>query len=278
MGLVYSQPTRKNNTITGKEFNEKYPIKMWKCLRKDFTHHNFTFQNGLNELKEIFEEKKGKGGFHFTSRITHWLHLGELIVPVIIPDDATVFVYNDNKTFKSKSFKTNKLLLDLTQAKVPEDYLDEIIDNERLHMNNMLKYDDDAYFSILTYIDLDLKTKKVKCFIYEYSLNPFPVILKTLFQKIFSIYPNLIEYAIGLSEYYYFCILNPTPEHQLICIKKYPFMIKYIEPPTLEMLTIVVNQLIRDVQIKNSGSSKSNFGNLYDNQNLETLRNYGTSQ
>ena len=70
-----------------------------KVLSEDMTHHGFTYQLGLNELKEEFNPRGScqPGGFYVTKpqHVFEFLNYGNKLAIITIPNDA--HVYEDPK-------------------------------------------------------------------------------------------------------------------------------------------------------------------------------------
>jgi len=222
-------PPEEPKILTGKEFRELYPETMVKIMRKDFTHHGYTFQNGLNVLSEDFNPNFGKGGFHFTNSAMRYFNYGELFVEVEVPEDAKVVV------MKSHLFKTNKIIIKMeTQDSIQNAYYCTY-NGKRVNM-----------FDVTDIENRKLVEEGLKNFIYYYSewfdVSDFDFesycFLKPYFQYAFRAYPSLIMYALDMGGLYFTCIDQPTTEITLYALKKYPYLISFVKNPTLEMLTI----------------------------------------
>ena len=91
-------------TLSGKEFNDKYPdIEFYKVLTNNGIHFGFQYQHGLNIDTLPFNPRGecSKGGLYFVSihKLYMWLNLGIYIARVTIPDNASI--YTENNTFKA---------------------------------------------------------------------------------------------------------------------------------------------------------------------------------
>ena len=105
------------NIYTGKEFNKIFSnLSFYKLLNENFTHHNFTYKNGLNvDIKtKLTGQQNYFSGLHFTNlyAIQYWIGKipdAKYVVKIIIPEDATLFVKNTNGIYCS-----DMLYLDFT--------------------------------------------------------------------------------------------------------------------------------------------------------------------
>jgi hypothetical protein len=98
-------------TMTGKEFKELYPNKLFYKITNELEcHNNFQYKDGLNEdiIKFYPCGKCMPGGLYFAelNDIAHWLDFGVNIRRVIILDDSLVYI-EENK-FKTNKFYLNK--------------------------------------------------------------------------------------------------------------------------------------------------------------------------
>ena len=109
-------------TLTGKEFNEKYPnTEFYKLLTSDCKHYDFTYQHGLNVDPIPFNptSKCLAGGLYFTEldMLSYWIE--ELkyiyIAKVTIPPEARIYV-------EAKSFKADQFVLDLNNKVLIKDF------------------------------------------------------------------------------------------------------------------------------------------------------------
>jgi hypothetical protein len=224
----------KSKILTGKEFRELYPGTMVKIMRKDFTHHGYTFQNGLNVLSEDFNPNFRKGGFHFTNSAMRYFDYGELFVEVEVPEDAKVVV------MKPYLFKTNKIIIKMeTQDLIQNAYyvthngkqinIFEVTDVESFTVETRKLIEDWLKFLIDYYSE---------CFdVSDFDFEAY-CLLKPFYQYAFRVFPSLIIYALDMGGIYFTCIDQPTTEITLYALKKYPYLISFVKNPTLEMLTI----------------------------------------
>lgn len=97
--------------LDGKIFNKKYRrTKLVKLTNMYEFHNGFQFKTGLNVDVHPLQEDYTKGGIFFTEirKKRKWAHYGGqcmyYIRPVTIPDDASVFIYDN-------MFKADKLIL-----------------------------------------------------------------------------------------------------------------------------------------------------------------------
>ena len=103
-------------TLSGKDFNDKYPdTEFYKVLTKYCIHFDFQYKHGLNIDTLPFNPRGecSKGGLYFVSihNLYMWLNLGCYIARVTIPDDASIYT-------EENTFKADKLVLDLDNISV----------------------------------------------------------------------------------------------------------------------------------------------------------------
>src|SRR3989339_417468 len=99
------------NVLSGREFNEQYKdYEFYKLLNEDLTNKGFKYVDGLNVENINFCPKRKclKGGLYFTekNKISMWLNTHFYIAKVSIPNDANVYVENNE-------FKSNKIIVDI---------------------------------------------------------------------------------------------------------------------------------------------------------------------
>ena len=97
------------DSLTGKEFNEKYKgTNFYKFINDTYTHYDFKYTNGLNIDTKPFNATC-KNGLYFTDTINLaiWMYFGYMY-KVEIPNDASVCIYNDR-------FKSDMLIVDLNK-------------------------------------------------------------------------------------------------------------------------------------------------------------------
>ena len=106
---LFSGYRHTNVVFSGKEFKEIYGDDTFKVMRSDMIHNNFKYKFGENIDHIPFNPTRScnKGGLYFTNKlnITDYTNYGEMIVKVIVPDDAHVYVEDDKA-------KASKLIID----------------------------------------------------------------------------------------------------------------------------------------------------------------------
>ena len=109
-------------TLSGTEFNEKYPnTDFYKVLHKDFIHFGFTYQHGLNVDHIPFNPTGicSVGGLYFTEvdKVSYWIDRFKsvYIAKVTIPSNASVYVEKDK-------FKADRFVLDLNNKMLIKDF------------------------------------------------------------------------------------------------------------------------------------------------------------
>lgn len=96
-------------TYTGKEFNETFAnLSFYKLLYEDFTHHGFTYKNGLNinTKKQALKKIYYNDGLYFTNlyAVQYWLQQlcdVKYIAKVTIPDNALVHIRESDNAYYS---------------------------------------------------------------------------------------------------------------------------------------------------------------------------------
>lgn len=118
-------------TYSGKQFNETYKgINLYKFLKGDLKHRNFTFKKGLNVDTETFTSygDNEKGGFSFCTIMHGYFRLNnsDKIATIRIPDDAKVYL-------EYHQFKADKIeILSVTDStKMPIDFWDNLFKNDK---------------------------------------------------------------------------------------------------------------------------------------------------
>ena len=106
--------------LTVKDFNKKYSnIELYKVLKKDYTHNNFKYKDGLNIDTVPFSPvgQCSRGGIYVSelNKLGLWLSYGSYICKVTIPDDSSVYIEEDK-------FKIDKINLDLTNKVLIKDF------------------------------------------------------------------------------------------------------------------------------------------------------------
>ena len=110
-------------TLSGTEFNEKYPnTEFYKVLTNGCKHYGFTYQHGLN-VDHIPFNPSGEcsaGGLYFTEldKLGCWIHApnsGSYIAKVSIPSNAYVYV-------EQNKFKADQFVLDLDNKVLIKDF------------------------------------------------------------------------------------------------------------------------------------------------------------
>jgi len=86
--------------MSGKEFNNlSKDIIHLKVLRNDMLHHDLQYKKDYNEIlnNDLFNIFLDEYGIHFTNpnSLFLWLHLGDKIHIVYVPDDAKVVCFYD---------------------------------------------------------------------------------------------------------------------------------------------------------------------------------------
>ena len=109
-------------TLSGTEFNEKYPnTEFYKVLTTDCKHYDFTYQHGLNIDHIPFNPTRecSLGGLHFTEvdKVSYWIDRFKsvYIAKVTIPSNASVYVEKDK-------FKADQFILDLDNKVLIKDF------------------------------------------------------------------------------------------------------------------------------------------------------------
>jgi hypothetical protein len=108
-------------TITGTQFNEKYPnTEFYKVLTKDYKNYDFTYQHGLNVDHIPFNPtgECSSGGLYFTEldKLSYWIEMNSVyIAKVTIPSNASVYVEKDK-------FKADQFVLDLDNKVLIKDF------------------------------------------------------------------------------------------------------------------------------------------------------------
>jgi hypothetical protein len=108
-------------TLSGTEFNEKYPnTEFYKLLHKDSIHFGFTYQHGLNVDNIPFNPtgKCSAGGLYFTEidKVSCWIEMNSVyIAKVTIPSNASVYV-------ETNKFKVDQFILDLDNKVLIKDF------------------------------------------------------------------------------------------------------------------------------------------------------------
>ena len=101
------------NTLTGKDFTNRYGTKFYKILKDNCVHNGYKFIDGLNVDPVPFNPTRecSKGGFYFAEyrKIAYWLDYTDdliYIAEVTIPDVAQIYV-------EQNKFKADKFILNL---------------------------------------------------------------------------------------------------------------------------------------------------------------------
>jgi hypothetical protein len=110
------------NTLSGKEFNAKYPnAGFYKVLEKSYKHQNFKYQDGLNvrpiQLPNVIYSTLF-GGMYFVdlNYLPNEIYFSTYyIAKLTIPPDAIVFD-------EGYRFKTDKFILDLNNKVLIQDF------------------------------------------------------------------------------------------------------------------------------------------------------------
>ena len=109
-------------TLSGTEFNEKYPnTEFYKVLTTDSKHFGFTYQHGLNVDHIPFNPSGicSLGGLYFTEvdKVSYWIDRFKsvYIAKVTIPSNASVYVEKDK-------FKADQFILDLDNKVLIKDF------------------------------------------------------------------------------------------------------------------------------------------------------------
>jgi len=113
---------------SGEEFNEKYKeYEFYKLLKKDLTHFEYTYKDGLNVDVNEFNSKGecSKGGLYFTekNKIPMWINSYNFITKCVIPNDAKIYIENNK-------FKSDKLIVDI---------------NNKINICDFFVWDDEFY-------------------------------------------------------------------------------------------------------------------------------------
>jgi hypothetical protein len=108
-------------TLSGTEFNEKYPnTEFYKVLHKDGIHFGFTYQHGLNVDHIPFNPSGicSLGGLYFTEldKVSYWITTNSgYIAKVTIPSNASFYAEKDK-------FKADQFVLDLDNKVLIKDF------------------------------------------------------------------------------------------------------------------------------------------------------------
>lgn len=224
---------------SGSEFTallKKHNVEPLKVLRKDFTHNGYTFINGLNiDTHNIHADEThcSPNGIYFTWSIDvlNWLNYKKelhWIVPVKVPDDATVIL------FAGKA-KADKIILELDKAIAISDYISsENLEDEAIRCNpssisHIIQPTDKEMCYFIDQYNENMSAKIMYKKILEQCrtpVTPLPVILHLL-----------TRFGLALE-----FITEQTEEMCLIAVKSNGWALQYVEKQTDKICLAAVKQ------------------------------------
>jgi len=211
-GIVYN----------GKQFKEKYGEKMYKVIRKDLTHNDFTYQIGKENVDHRSFYPYGEcngGGLYFTNKknILEFSDYGDKIYLITIPDDAQVYV-------ESRKAKASKFIV------VEEVGLEELYGSfwEKYKLKNIIKKTPFEIRFMKNQNDkLCLLAIRQDNRVFKYIKNQTPEICLAAVQENGS----ALEY-----------VQNQTPEICLAAVQENGNALKYVKNQTPEICLAAIRQ------------------------------------